>query len=320
MNFNIFFLKGIFEKYGTKVFLKFFFILIIFNFLGLFNKRFQFMDSKKNKLHFIIFSKNRPSQIDLLIRSIKKMIKGNFSISVIYTYSNKIFLEGYRKLIELNKDIEFLSEKKGHLKSQILNVIKNSDSKYISLLVDDIVFINKFEIEQITKLLKNLDTFSLRLGKNIKWSYANQKVQIQPNFIFNNKKKNNFLIWDSKKNINLGDWSYMFSLDGNIFHNTELFLITKLIRFDTPNQYETQGNILASLLFRKYGAFRISKLLNIPDNIVQNDYTNRSEMNNPEYHINKFMNNNILCLKNILANKKQISTHVKIEHKYIRNN
>ena len=123
-----------------------------------------------------------------------------------------------------------------------------------------------------------------------------------------------------KKNNNLGDWSYMFSLDGNVYHNKTLLLITKLIEFNTPNQFENKGNVLATILLKKSGSFKVPKLLNIPDNIVQNDYLNRSEMNNPKYHNSKFLNNYFLCFKNVIKNKKQISTHVKIEHKYVFSN
>ena len=199
MIFNIYYFKGFLKKNGIKEFVKLIILLINFYFLVLLKKRTLFVDSKLNKIHFIIFSKNRASQLDLLLRSIKKMIKGNFSISVIFKYSNDNFLRGYEKLKILHENVDFLSEKEGKLKFQILNLVENSDSKYISLLVDDIVFINKFEIIQILKPLKNLDTFSLRLGENIKWSYSNNKIQNQPKFDLKNMRNHNFLFWNAKK-------------------------------------------------------------------------------------------------------------------------
>ncbi len=52
------------------------------------------------KVQLMIFSYNRPMQLDLLVRSIRKNIVGFDKILVTFNYSDANFLKGYKKLME----------------------------------------------------------------------------------------------------------------------------------------------------------------------------------------------------------------------------
>jgi hypothetical protein len=55
-------------------------------------------------INSIIFSKDRASQLHLLINSLYKNAPGIFNLNVLYTFSNEDFEKGYEKLKEICKE------------------------------------------------------------------------------------------------------------------------------------------------------------------------------------------------------------------------
>ena len=92
-------------------------------------------------MDIIIFSKDRSMQLDLCLRSIKDHVKIDHNVKVLYDYSNNLSYSNYYHQIMLeNYGAEFILQEK--LYKTLKRVIKESDSKYFILMVDDSIFVN----------------------------------------------------------------------------------------------------------------------------------------------------------------------------------
>ncbi|MGA2435366.1 MAG: hypothetical protein ABSG25_08775 [Bryobacteraceae bacterium] len=251
----------------------------------------------------ICFSKDRPSQLNTLFESLEFFTDLN-DISVLYKYSNIDFKKGYDKLIKKYSHIRFIEET--NFKQDILNMINHK--KYLQFLTDDDIFINEFK--GFNGFDDNILSLSLRLGKNCIYCYTENKPMIVPeinNGIFEyNKIKNN------------GDWSYAYSLDGDIFDTkTMLYLINKSFFF-SPNTYE--GYIQRFQIDSKPYKMILDnqKLFNNPCNRVQQDCNNRFGKISADYLNQKFLEGFNIDLDYILKQKDKIdSPHYEVDIKLI---
>ena len=82
-------------------------------------------------MNIIVFSKDRALQLELFIRSFNKYVKNfnNYTINIIYTYSNSQFEAGYNKLILMNyTNVKFIKE--GDFKKDVINCIDKNKKAY----------------------------------------------------------------------------------------------------------------------------------------------------------------------------------------------
>lgn len=109
----------------------------------------------------IIFSKNRPMQLECLLRSIEDNATIFNNIYVQY-YSDEKYLDGYIQLMDLHPKCYYINETKNGFKETFKNILSISHSERICFMVDDDILFGK--IDEI----EDCDIFSLRLGNNIK--------------------------------------------------------------------------------------------------------------------------------------------------------
>jgi len=127
----------------------------------------------------VIFSKDRPLQLDLCLNSLQINMVGKVDVDVIYNTSSSAFQNGYKKLEESYSNVNFIHEK--DFQKDFENSIDKTD--FVMFAVDDAVFCRKFDINKIcSSIEKNLLGFSLRLGRNITYCYPFSCHQAQPIF------------------------------------------------------------------------------------------------------------------------------------------
>ena len=196
------------------------------------------------------------------------LISGQYSVIVQYRFSNKEFKNAYNEVFD-----EF------PLSEQVMETIYADtlvtkmrslppDSK-IAFLVDDIVFIKKFDLECVTNFVNERDIFSLRLGLTLSKSNIVKSQQPLPSM---KKTKNKIYTW-SWHNSNL-DWGYLFSLDGNVFTLNNIIKKIETIKFKGPNSLEAKLNKKFSSKGYVGGCFNVSVLVNLPLNRVQTEVSN----------------------------------------------
>ena len=115
----------------------------------------------------IVFSKNRPLQLDLTLKSIEKNWGGD--IDIVYTTS-KEYIDSYKILAKQYPDYEFVKQGKNIFRD-VYESIDSSPDDYICFFTDDdIVYRDAgryLSCEALDSALSDTACLSLRLGTNI---------------------------------------------------------------------------------------------------------------------------------------------------------
>ena len=265
-------------------------------------------------INVIIFSKDRACQLDLLIRSLKKhwKIKAVFNIS--YHYSSEEYRKGYDKLREKYNFVEFYLRK--DCKNDIVELLR-SEAKYTAFLTDDDVFVGGFEedplfkkFEKLALVKNNILCFSLRLGKNIKYSYTLDKKEKVPIAM----RLANKWRWKTCAI----DWGYPMSIDGHIFLSDDIVPLIKTKEFSNPNKLE-EAMALDTIDKPFMMCYDKPKLINLAMNRVQDTFSNRCGNISTGYLNGRYLNDEVIALEPIEEFAETInSCHVEYNPSFIR--
>lgn len=272
-------------------------------------------------INICISSKNRPMQLDLLLKSLKKHFKeiDLANKTIIYVATNDNFETGYNVLKEEYQDFRFIRQRT--FKSDILDCVENKN-QYTMFLVDDIVFKDNFSVnDPIFLLLRNnnqMINLSLRLYSGINYEYATNKSINNPQFV--KDVKNHYKVW--KWPGTEGSYGYGFSLDGDIFNTSFIKPLLKELEYSNPNQLESILNHPNTLYGKLWPIYKCcydtsAKLINNPANRVQDEFKNRTESNiSPEELNVLFLSGKRISLEDI--NKiNNGAVHYPFEYKII---
>lgn len=266
-------------------------------------------------INAVIFSKDRASQLHLLLSSLFKNAPYLFNLNVLYTYSNPEFEKGYDVLKEMCKtnlwNVNFVKET--NFKEDLLGLIK-SDYKYTTFFTDDDVLFDEIDYQTIENSFLDEDVFcfSLRLGKNTTFCYTMNV----PNQIVISKETENTVSWDWQKS--WYDFGYPLSVDGHVFRTKEIAKLSKSLNFKSPNTYE--GSLQIYETFPRYlmESYKHSRLVGNPVNIVNDSHPN---LNGQKYKFDikdlnqKFINGVLICLED-MDFSNIIGAHQEIEYKF----
>jgi hypothetical protein len=222
------------------------------------------MNSKKDQLSIIVFSKDRPLQLQGYLESLLHFSDISLNnIFVIYKDSNII---SYDKIVTDFKNINWIKE--GNFFDDLQNVIIGS-STFLMFGCDDVIF--KAEIN-LTQALEKLESsneifgFSLRLGMNIK-PYNDQAVLSE-----------SFITWNWK-NSKLDSWNYPWELDSTIYRKADVQeILAKLssLQIRNPNYLESEIAQNSMLYIKRdfLASFKLSKAIVLTVNRVQDSFKN----------------------------------------------
>lgn len=223
----------------------------------------------------IVFSKNRPLQLDLCLRSL--LARSNASdVVVLYTTTSERYQKAYDHLDELWDQVEFF--KQTNFKDNLLEILK--DYQKVFFVVDDTVFIGNFSIADCVNQLNkdaSLIGISLRLGTNTTYCYSMDRNQKVPFFYSYQKTLYKDLLkykWGDTE----CDFGYCLELSSSIYRVSDLAQILSFTQYDNPNQLEWMM-FLYSRSFLKIrpslACFETSVAFSIPANKVQTENNNR---------------------------------------------
>lgn len=213
------------------------------------------------ELKVIVFSYNRPAQLDLLLRSMKRFTDFK-DIYVTYMHEPS-YKKGYEQVIKDNPDIRFEYRKK-NLKYYVM---KELTSEYMMFCPDDDVFIDKVSLEdkQFKQFINNPDIlcFSLRLGRNCNYCFDQDTPVKVP------KMKHGTWKWREYPL----DWGYPMSCSCTVFRTDEIRPVLERIEFTIPSHIEAQmwQTPIDKPLMMCYPK---QKVLECPINTVQWEFTN----------------------------------------------
>lgn len=243
-----------------------------------------------NKLVTVIFSKDRPIQLDLTLKTNRKYstpkIKNEI---VIYKASDDRIENAYRQVAKENKHTTFIKET--DFREDLLNCLDNKE--YILFLVDDCIFTRKYSIKDALfylNLCEGALGFSLRLGVNTTYCYSLNILNELPEMqTMRNEDRNGVYAfnWQSIKN---GDFAYPLEISSSIYRLSDIRPLLEHIYFFSPNSLEW-GMYMNLFNYNNRPfllCYDISPAFCNPINRVQTENTNRTGIN-PEYSIENLL-------------------------------
>tara|TARA_R110000765_G_scaffold100115_1_gene187726 strand:- start:179 stop:1066 length:888 start_codon:yes stop_codon:yes gene_type:complete len=246
----------------------------------------------------IIFSKDRPLQLDLALKSIRENFFSENNILVLYKETTG-YAGSYKTLQNEYPDVVFY--KQGDSIFQDINrLVSESEDSYIVFFTDDNIFYRKisFTYDDMNLLFKeDLFCLSLRIGVNtthreIDGVMGNDHLPDQAVVFVKDEEKDDykFIAWNRMAIKPCGYWSYALSVDGHIFEKEtiapvcdELLYQSQYCEYkgdpkwhDTPNEFESR---LQRFQFEVHGGMAAptySCVVNSPNNRVQSSHDNLS--------------------------------------------
>lgn len=235
----------------------------------------------------IIFSKDRPLQLDLTLKTNEiyckeKNIRNQI---VLYKTSNQRFENAYQSLAREYPDTKFVKEI--NFKQELLSFLDKKE--YVLFVVDDCVFTREYSLQTIHDFLSicgGVLGFSLRLGENTTHCYPlwinNSMPQMQT------MGKNIYAFnW---KEAGAGDFSYPLEVSSSIYRVETVYTLLKESSYYTPNSLEWVMSISVKL-FNSMPfmlCYETSPAFCNPINKIQTENNNRVGIN-PAYTIENFL-------------------------------
>jgi hypothetical protein len=249
------------------------------------------MNNSNNKVVAVVFSKNRPLQLDLALNSLYLNCEDveNLDINVIYK-ADIGFQYAYNILMGDHSDVNFIKE--SNFKGNVLHCLYNkADDALVLWLVDDTVITNKFNINKIAHLLrknKNALGFSLRLGYNTKYCYSLNINQEVPKMFKASKDDIIAYCWPGCD----GDFGYALEVSQSMYRINDLWDILSKFEYNGPNQLEQV--LFENLRFFVHMpimlCFETSVAFSNPLNKVQSVAMGNRANNNKRYSVENLLN------------------------------
>jgi len=225
--------------------------------------------TQASKVDLIIFSFDRPMQLQALLESIERYFSDVNTTQIIYRASDDAFQTGYSMVQQAFPNVIMHKQSNNphqDFKPLLLNSVfsKNSKSPYVMFAVDDICIKDYCKLSECVDAMEKSKAcgFFLRLGKNITHCYMERKDTKVPR----GKSTSKYFIWRFNPRLE-GDWKISFSVDMTIYRKKELARFMKKAHYHHPNSFE--GVWLGEKLKRSHGiAFKESKIVNVPLNLV----------------------------------------------------
>lgn len=235
------------------------------------------------KLTAFVFTRNRASQLRLLLRSLEKNCPQLFTPYILWRADNERHLRGYSKLQQEAwvKDMQpiWVSETRP-VKDEFLAAMKVAahDSKILTIYTDDTVFFRNFkaDAEDVVACFDSPEvlSFSFRLGNNtVVQDYATGRRQRHPiDVTYGHVGPEDVCIWNWKGQPPFDNYGYPFAMDGCAYRALDLIQVTQPLQFSSfrawegtlsnvPHRQSVQQSIMVSPVH--------SCVVNIPANSIQ---------------------------------------------------
>lgn len=232
------------------------------------------MISTSDRFITIIFSKDRPLQLDLTLTSNERHCseKNARNEVVIYKPTNDEFEETYKQVAKEHPDVQFLKE--DNFKNNLLECVDKN--RHVMFVVDDCIFTRRYSLDKISSFLDICDGvlgFSLRLGTNTEVCYPIREKNDMPYMQMLGKNIGAF----SWKQAGKGDFSYPLDVSSSVYRVKDIKPLLEKLDYNTPNSLEwmlsNSTRVFNNLQFLL--CYDISPAFCNPINKVQTENNNR---------------------------------------------
>ena len=227
----------------------------------------------------LVFSKNRPLQLDLALTSIEKNFPDTDEILVLHSYDGQY--EPTLDTLQSEHPNCIFVRQSDSIYADLLRMLGSAKNKYCCMFTDDNIFFRYFSTDVYDQIFGSPNVFcvSLRLGFNIVKRY--HAGQCFPDAVNEHQVIGDFIFIPKTRYYYGSYWSYSHSVDGHICKISTLVDMFEEIEYmnqrfkykQTPNEVESQ--------MQKYwtnsGAFMLapqhSVVVNSPNNRVSDSHT-----------------------------------------------
>lgn len=223
-------------------------------------------------IHYIIYSKNRAAQLDLLLQSIDQLAN-LITASIIYTATSDNFWSGYQHIFtKYQYGCVREIQKQKVFKQDAIDILHESDTPLIGFLTDDTVFYRympfytDFYYYQMKE--NECNTFSLRNGYNTQHQchFERKWLELKPHW-----EKSDLIMWDTSQYDYGTDFGRPISIDGNFFMRDVFMPMLIQEHWNDPRSLD---GLNPAPLGKNMMAFKESVVVNIPVNLACNGYAN----------------------------------------------
>ena len=130
-------------------------------------ERLEIFQHRMNELFWFILSKDRPLQLDALLRSLDAMVDVTAQCVVLYKASSERYERAYAAVFDRHRHMHLDAVPEQDFQADVCNIIGAKHYERVTFLVDDQVFVAPVNLKKILTLDPNFATYSLRLGKKI---------------------------------------------------------------------------------------------------------------------------------------------------------
>lgn len=244
--------------------------------------------NQKTPAEVITFSMDRAIQAHALLSSFYEKASRELKVHIFYKANSPEHDRAYSDLQDIfkRKDVNFVKQvSKATFRDQLLEIIKSVKTSRVLFLVDDIIFKEDLDIDDLAKFDPLRYVLSLRMAPSYTRNYTFNVEQKKPEF---SKIENNELNrWEWSKGEY--DWNYPVSVDGHLFLTKEILFLSENTAFTTPNSYEGNLNSHKRFFVNRYGlCYDKSKIINLPINRVNIDTENLAGSIDPEFLLKKW--------------------------------
>jgi hypothetical protein len=222
----------------------------------------------------IVFSKDRPLQLDATLRSGKLDLPDldPASIHVLFTTSSPVYAAAYRVLANDHAGVDFVRE--AAFKADLVRLV--AGSTHVLFLVDDTLFVAPASLTDAIDVLDGDPAclgFSFRLGRNTVYCYTLDAPQSLPDF---DEGVSGHLTFDWTQAEH--DFGYPLEVSSSLYRTADVLPLLRELDYRNPNTLE-------SALAQQTGRFKASRprlacldrsvALSVPANLVQTAWKNR---------------------------------------------
>jgi glycosyltransferase involved in cell wall biosynthesis len=223
----------------------------------------------------VLFSKDRPLQLDAALRSLELI--GGYTTGgppiVLYTTSGSDFESAYRVLRLQHPNVTFRREV--NFKLDLIQILADID--YILFMVDDTLITARLPLPEAVQRLedhRDLIGFSFRLGRNTNYCYPADARQALPDFSALQKGE---LSYDWKTGEH--DFGYPLEVSASLYRSCDIRPLLGWLPYWNPNSLESE--LAASLDVLRQRRPRLacpeqSVAVSVPANLVQTEWSNRA--------------------------------------------
>lgn len=205
-----------------------------------------------------MFAKDRPTQLEILIDSVKEYENGAFNNTYcIYQADIESARIGFETLWKENPWIQPLEQPRGHFKRIMMDILAK-DTENVCFTTDDTILFDK--VPQINT--DGVATFSLRYGVNtILQDYFKDKYQPP---LTNQIDEGETIRWDFHHYHPLNNYGFPFGLDMHCYKKDTIIPILEKINFDRPTELETNMFNYRNTVSRFIRSPKVSVAVNVP--------------------------------------------------------